>query len=133
TLEAFTQDQRPQPNREAVNKWLEGWFNADAPREEPTFVPRHFLFGPRTHTYPPPIVETQEYDLSKVKPETKAAVAHLVEDKLKRPLAPDENNPDATFLQLGMDSLDAMEVALAVEQRFGFSSDTVPTTLGGLW
>jgi long-chain-fatty-acid--[acyl-carrier-protein] ligase len=32
-----------------------------------------------------------------------------------------------------MDSLDAMDVALAVEQRFGFGSDAVPTTLGGLW
>ena len=36
-------------------------------------------------------------------------------------------------MQLGMDSLDAMEVTLAVEQRFGFRSDKVPTTLGELW
>jgi long-chain-fatty-acid--[acyl-carrier-protein] ligase len=52
TLEAFTPDERPEPTREAVNRWLEKWYNADTPREEPTFVPRHFLFGPRTHTYP---------------------------------------------------------------------------------
>jgi long-chain-fatty-acid--[acyl-carrier-protein] ligase len=133
TLEAFGPDQRPEPTREAVNKWLEKWYNADTPQETPTFVPRHFLFGPRTHTYPPPVVEKAEYDLSKVKSETKAAVAEFVEEKIKRPLAPDENTADTTFLQLGMDSLDAMDVALAVEQRFGFSSDTVPTTLGGLW
>jgi long-chain-fatty-acid--[acyl-carrier-protein] ligase len=133
TLEAFGPDQRPQPTREALNKWLEAWYNADTPREEPTFVPRHFLFGPRTHTYPPPVSEAPEFDLSKVKPETKAVVAQFVEEKLKRPLAESENNADATFLQLGLDSLDAMEVALAVEQRFGFNSDTVPTTLGGLW
>ncbi|MBN9119009.1 MAG: AMP-binding protein, partial [Planctomycetes bacterium] len=134
TLEAFTPDQRPQPpTRETVNKWLERWYNADAPREEPTFVPRHFLFGPRTHTYPPPVVEAPTLDLSKVKPETKAAVAEILEDKLKRPPGADADNPDATFLQLGMDSLDAMDVSLAVEQRFGFRSDTVPTTVGGLW
>ncbi len=133
TLEAFGPDARPEPTREAVNKWLEGWYNADTPREEPTFVPRHLLFGPRTHTYPPPVVETQEFDLSKVKPETKAAIAQTIEDKLKRPLSASENAADVTFLQLGMDSLDAMEVSLAVEQRFGFSSDTVPTTVGGLW
>jgi long-chain-fatty-acid--[acyl-carrier-protein] ligase len=134
TLEAFGPDQRPRPaTREAVNRWLERWYNADAPREEPTFVPRHFLFGPRTHTYPPPVVEAAAFDLSKVKPETKAAVAQMVEEKLKRPLAPDENAADTTFLQLGMDSLDAMDLALAVEQRFGFGTDTVPTTIGGLW
>ncbi|QJW96026.1 AMP-binding protein [Frigoriglobus tundricola] len=133
TLEAFTPDQRPAPTREAVNKWLDEWYNADAPHEEPVFVPRHFLFGPRTHAYPPPAAAAHEYDLSKVKPETRAVVAQFISDKLKRPLAPDETAADATFLQLGMDSLDAMDVALAVEQRFGFSSDTVPTTVGGLW
>lgn len=134
TLEAFTPDQRPNPpSREAVNKWLEAWYNADTPREEPTFVPRHFLFGPRTHTYPPPVVEAVTFDLSKVKPETKTAVAHMIEDKLNRPIGADATNPDTTFLQIGMDSLDAMDVSLAVEQRFGFSSDTVPTTIGGLW
>ena len=36
-------------------------------------------------------------------------------------------------MQLGLDSLDAMELTLAVEQRFGFSGDKVPTTLGELW
>jgi long-chain-fatty-acid--[acyl-carrier-protein] ligase len=133
TLEAFGPNERPQPSREALNKWLEAWYNADTPREEPTFVPRHFLLGPRTHTYPPPVTGAQEFDLSKVKPETKAAVAQIVEEKLKHPLAPGENTAATTFLQLGLDSLDAMDVALAVEQRFGFRSDSVPTSLGGLW
>lgn len=133
TLEAFGPVQRPQPTRAAVNQWLEAWFNADTPREEPTFVPRHVLFGPRTHTYPPPVAAAREYNLSKVKPETKAAVAQIIEEKSNRPLAADENSADTTFLQLGIDSLDAMDLALTVEQRFGFNSDTVPTTLGGLW
>jgi long-chain-fatty-acid--[acyl-carrier-protein] ligase len=133
TLEAFGPEQRPQPTRDAVNKWLEAWYNADTPREPPTFVPRHFLFGPRTHTYPPPVSEAQEFDLSKVKPDTKAAVAQIVEEKLKRPLAPHENAAATTFLQLGIDSLDAMDISLSVEQRFGFSGDAVPTTIGGLW
>ncbi len=133
TLEAFTPDQRPEPKRELINKWLEAWYNADVPREKPTFVPRHFLFGPRTHKYPPPVTVVPEFDLSKVKPETKSAVAQFIEEKIKRPLAPDENTAEATFNQLGMDSLDAMDVALTVEQRFGFSSDAVPTTVGGLW
>jgi len=133
TLEAFPADARPPlPDRAAVNRWLEQWYNADTPREEPTFVPRHFLFGPRTHEFPPP-PKAREFDLAKVKPETKAAVAHLVEEKLKRPLSEGENEPATTLGQLGIDSLDAMEVTLAVEQRFGFTSDAMPTTLGELW
>jgi long-chain-fatty-acid--[acyl-carrier-protein] ligase len=132
TLEAFGPGERPEPTREKLNRWMEEWYNADTPREEPTFVPHHFLFGPRTHEFPPPPPPT-EFDLSKLKPETKTAVAHILEEKIKRPLTDAENAPDTTFMHLGMDSLDAMEVTLAVEQRFGFSSDSVPTTLGGLW
>ena len=133
TLEAFPADARPPlPDRAAVNKWLEAWYNADTPREEPTFVPRHFLFGPRTHEFPPP-QQPKEFDLRTVKPDTKAAVAQFVEEKLKRPLAESENAPETTLSQLGIDSLDAMEVALAVEQRFGFTGGVVPVSLGELW
>jgi len=132
TLEAFTTEQRPEPTREGVNRWLEGWYNADTPRETPTFVPRHFLFGPRTHEFPPPPAP-KEFDLSKIKPETKSAVAHFVEEKLKRPLSESDNRAETTFAQLGMDSLDAMDVSLSVEQRFGFNSEAVPKSLGELW
>jgi len=133
TLEAFPADTRPAlPNRAAVNLWLEQWYNADIPREVPTFVPRHFAFGPRTHTFPPPPV-AKDFDLSKVKPETKAAVSQFMEEKIKRPLTADENAPDITFAKLGLDSLEAMEVTLAVEQQFGFNSDSVPKAIGELW
>jgi long-chain-fatty-acid--[acyl-carrier-protein] ligase len=132
TLEAFGPADRPEPTRDKINPWLEAWYNADVPREEPTFVPHHFLFGPRTHTYPPPPAAAS-VDPSKVKPDTKRAVAEILEEKLKRPLADNENTPDTTFLQLGLDSLDAMEVTLHVEQTFGFRGDTVPTTVGELW
>ena len=132
TLEAFTPDQRPEPNREAINTWLEEWYNADTPREQPTFIPHHFLFGPRTHEFPPPATAA-EFDLSRVKPETKAAVAQIIEEKIKRPLTDSADRGETTIAQLGMDSLDAMEVTYTVEQRFGFNSEMVPTTLGELW
>ena len=134
TLEAFPRDRRPEPTREALNRWLEGWYNADTggKSETPTFVPYHFLVGPRTAEFPPPSAGP-EVDLGKVKPATKQAVAELLGEKLKRPLAEGENAPDTTFMQLGLDSLDGMEVALQVEQQFGFSADPVPTTVGGLW
>ena len=132
TVEAFGPAARPEPTREKVNRWLEGWFNGDVPREEPTFAPPHFLFGPRTFTFPPPPVAAG-VDPSKVNADVRRAVTEIVEEKLKRPLAADENTADTTFVQLGLDSLDAMEVTLQVEQRFGFTGDTVPTAVGQLW
>ena len=44
------------------------------------------------------------------------------------PLAENENAGDKTFSQLGLDSLDAMEVSLQVEQHFGFTGESVPTS-----
>lgn len=134
TLEAFGPKDRPEPTRDGVNRWLESWYNADlgdAP-ETPTFVPHHFLFGPRTFEFPPRPPEV-ELDLSKVKPETKQTVAHYLEEKLKRPLDPGENEAGVTFAKLGMDSLDAMEVSLEVERHYGFTGESVPTTIGQLW
>ncbi|MBN9517548.1 AMP-binding protein [bacterium] len=134
TVEAFPKDRRPEPTREAVNRWIEEWYDADlgGKPEAPTFVPYHFLFGPRTFEYPPPPAAA-DLDLSKVKPATKQAVAEVIEEHLKRPLAASEGAADTTFAALGLDSLDLMEVTLKVEQRFGFSGDAVPTTVGQLW
>lgn len=141
TLEAFTAAERPQPTREAVNKWLEGWYNADLgaegesapwPGETPNYVPYHLLFGPRTKIYPPP-VQAAAFDLSAVKPATKQAVADIIGDKLKRTLSAAENKPDVKFTDLGLDSLDGMDVTLTVEQRFGFTGDMVPESVGQLW
>lgn len=132
TLEAFTRDQRPQPTRELVNRWLEVWYNADEAPETPTYVPYHSLFGPRTFDFPPP-PRAAEIDESRVKPETKQAVADVLAERLKRPLTESENRPDTTFQALGIDSLDAMEVTLEVEQRFGFRGEAMPTTVGQLW
>ncbi len=132
TLEAFPRSTRPEPTREAINPWLEKWFNADVSPELPTFVPHHFAFGKRTWEYPPP-PHAAGCDPGRVKPATKQAVADLLAEKLKRPLTPEENAPDVTFQQLGLDSLDAMEVSLDVERRFGFSGQAMPLSVGQLW
>jgi len=131
-LEAFPAGTRPEPTREATNRWMEKWFNADVCPEPPTFVPHHFLFGPRTWVFPPP-GRAAGCDASQIKPATKQVIAEMLADKLKRPLVPEENAPDVTFLQLGLDSLDAMEVSLDVERRFGFSGSTMPLSVGQLW
>ncbi len=74
-----------------------------------------------------------EVDLGQLKPEVREAVAHIVADKLGRPLTEEEEKPETTFDQLGLDSLDRMELNLRVEQQYGFTSDQVPATLGQLW
>lgn len=132
TLEAFGPDQRPEPTREAINRWLEAWYNADGAPEKPTYVPYHFLSGRREFDFPPP-PRAAEIDETQVKPETRQAVADLLGERLKRPLTDEENRPDTTFQALGVDSLDAMEVTLEVEQRFGFRGEAMPTTVGQLW
>ena len=64
--------------------------------DAPTFVPYHFLLGPRSHVFPP-TGGRAEADLGGILPETKAAVAHLVEQRLGRPLTDAEAEPGKTF------------------------------------
>jgi long-chain-fatty-acid--[acyl-carrier-protein] ligase len=130
-IELFGPDERPEPVREALNPWLERWYAADG-RESPTFVPYHWFLRPQQYTFPPP-VRLAEVKPNAVKPATREAVAHIVSDKLKRDLRPEENQAEATLSGLGLDSLEAAEVTLQVEQCFGFSGDQAPTTLGELW
>jgi long-chain-fatty-acid--[acyl-carrier-protein] ligase len=131
TLEKLDRRQLPSREREQVNRWFENWYNAPGP-EQPTFVPYHFLFGPRTYEFPK-VSSMAEVDLSRVKAETKAAVNHLVAEKLKRPLSEEEQQPQTSFDQLGVDSLTRMDLTLEVERQFSFSADEVPVNLGQLW
>ncbi len=133
TLEAFAAKDRPEPTRESINPWLQEWYNADAPEgETPTWVSYHFLFGRRSFAFPEPKA-TSLAGIDDAKPATKKAIAEIVADKIKRPLTEEENRPESTYDSMGIDSLDGMEIALAVEQRFGFSSETVPKSIGQLW
>jgi long-chain-fatty-acid--[acyl-carrier-protein] ligase len=131
TLECPERKSLPPLRRETLNPWLEAWYNTGGP-EAPTFVPYHCIFGARTREFPP-ITGLADVDLARVKPATKEAVSHILSDKIGRPLTPAEERPETTLDQLGLDSLDGMELALAVEQRFGFSGDQVPLNLGQFW
>ena len=51
TIEPLDRNKLPDLERDSVNRWLEGWYNADGP-ERPTYVPYHFLFGPRSYEFP---------------------------------------------------------------------------------
>jgi long-chain-fatty-acid--[acyl-carrier-protein] ligase len=130
-VESFGPGERPEPTREAINPWLERWYEADG-GEQPTFVPYHPFIGPREYSFPPPI-RLAELDPRKVKPTTREAVEHILADRLKRELTAEEYRAETTLAELGLDSLEAAEVTLTVEQRFGFSGDHVPNTVGQLW
>ncbi|HEV2947546.1 MAG TPA: AMP-binding protein [Gemmataceae bacterium] len=131
TFERIRRDQLPELRRETLNPWLENWYNPDGP-EKPTFVPYHFLFGPRTREFPP-AASADEEDLSLIKPETKQAVANVLAEKLGRPLTDAEQQPSTTLDQLGLDSLDGMELTSTFAKRFGSSNGQVPENLGQLW
>jgi long-chain-fatty-acid--[acyl-carrier-protein] ligase len=131
TLEKIDRARLPDLRRETLNPFLEQWYNAEGP-EQPTFVPPHFLFGPRTYEFPP-ASESDSVDLKMIKPETREAVNDLVGEKLGQALNQADLNPDTPLESLGMDSLDRMELSLTVERRFGFAGDQVPTTLAQLY
>ncbi len=131
TVEKLDRARLPELQRDKINPWFDNWYNAQG-QSQPIFVPYHFLFGPRTFEFPKP-AGIGEVDLSKVKPETQEAVNHQIADKLHRPLGDDEQKPETTLDQLGLDSLDRMELMLHVEQQFGFTGDQVPANLGQMW
>jgi long-chain-fatty-acid--[acyl-carrier-protein] ligase len=132
TLERIERSRLPELRRDTLNPWLEAWYNENDGPEKPTYVPYHFAFGSRTFEFPK-LKSLEEVDPSQIKPEIREAIAHMISDKLDRPLTDDEHKPETTFDQLGLDSLDRMELNLRVEQQYGFTSDQVPTTLGQLW
>jgi long-chain-fatty-acid--[acyl-carrier-protein] ligase len=140
TMEHIERDQLPPLRRETLNPWLEAWYNKNDRRnagptkgpEEPTYTPYHFLFGRRTFDFPK-VQGLAEVEPARIKPEIREAIAHMLADKLGRPLSEEEQKSDTTFDQLGLDSLDRMELNLRVEQQYGFTADQVPATLGQLW
>jgi long-chain-fatty-acid--[acyl-carrier-protein] ligase len=131
TLEAFDRSKLPGTERDQVNRWFEDWYNRLGP-EPPTYRPYHFLIGRRDFDWPKPDTGTA-VDLERIKPETKEQVTEILAKKLGRPLSAEEQRPDTTLDQLGLDSLDRMDLNQRVEQRFGFSGDDVPATVGQLW
>jgi long-chain-fatty-acid--[acyl-carrier-protein] ligase len=134
TLEVVDRSELPELERDQVNRWFEGRYNAGG-TEQPTFVPYHAFFGPRSYEFPAPsaAAAAAEVDVSGVTRETRAEVVHILEHKLNRPLSEAEQRAETTLDELGLDSLGRMDVALAVEQRFGFSGAQAPETVGELW
>jgi acyl-CoA synthetase (AMP-forming)/AMP-acid ligase II/1-acyl-sn-glycerol-3-phosphate acyltransferase/acyl carrier protein len=130
TIEIVDPKTVPAISREKLNPWLEEWYNREL-STEPTYVPYHFWFGPRTFDYPRPRGGL-DVPLENITPATSRAVVEILEEKLKRPLTDDEKKPGTLLEKLGLDSLDRMDLAQIIEQRFGFRSEQIARTVGEL-
>jgi long-chain-fatty-acid--[acyl-carrier-protein] ligase len=131
TIEIVDPKNLPTFTREKFNPWLEEWYNRGL-SSQPIYVPYHFWFGPRKFDFPLPKGGI-DVPLEKITPETRQAVLDILEERLKRPLSDAEKQPATLLENLGLDSLDRMDLAQTIEQRFGFRSDQVATTVGELW
>jgi long-chain-fatty-acid--[acyl-carrier-protein] ligase len=134
TVEVMSPIRLPEPRREKLNPWLEEWYNGDLPDqpEKPAWVPYHFLFGRRNFEFPALSTTEVELDPVPARSETLAAVRELLNERLPRPLLEEELRPETRLEQLGLDSLDRMDLSLAVERQFGFSGDEACETVGQL-
>jgi long-chain-fatty-acid--[acyl-carrier-protein] ligase len=130
-VEVVDRRKLPDLRRETLNPWLDAWYNAPGP-ETPTFVPYHFLFGRRTYEFPQP-ASPAVVDATRITAQTKEAVRQIVEDNLHRPLEESLHKPETRLAEIGLSSLEVVDVTRAVERRFGFTADVTPTTLGELW
>jgi len=133
--ELVSRDRLPLESRAEFNRFLEGWFNenpaTDNQGERPTFVRYSYLFGPSEGDFHP--VAEVEIDPSSLDPKTIKLVDDLVASFLKQDLTAEQRQASTSLEDLGLDSLDRMELSLRIEQQFGFHSDHVVDTLGQLW
>lgn len=129
-VEPIAREALPPRTRAEFNAFLESWYNVDG-AQSPTFVRYHHLLGPRQGTYAGnPLIA--DIDLEQIKPAVRDTVWEILEDHLKRPLEAHEKTKETLLDGLGLDSLERMDIALQIEHQFGFRSDEVATTVGGL-
>lgn len=131
TIEVVEPKNLPGLSREELNPWLEEWYNRGL-SPEPVYVPYHFGWGARTFAYPP-LRNELEVPEEKITPATRQAVGEILQEKLKRPLTEAEGRAATPLDALGLDSLDRMDIAQQIEDRFGFRSERVAVTVGELW
>lgn len=130
TVELISRERLPTANRETLNPFLEAWYNQEGP-ETPAFVPYHAWFGPREFTFPQ-VAQASAAGQARIRRTTIEAVRGMIEEHLGRPLAADELDAETTLDELGLDSLDRMDLALKIEDRFGFRSSQVANSVGEL-
>lgn len=123
-------DELPMESKTALNRHLEGFYNADG-GETAKFVPYNYFFGPREFDFDA-VKKKGAVDLSEVPESTVHEVYEIVEHRLDRKLEESEKEPSTTLDMLGLDSLERMDLALELERQYGFRSDHVPASVGEL-
>ncbi len=132
TVERVDRRTLPTLDRDQVNRWFESRFNPDG-REQPTYVPYHFLFGPRNYEFPAPLqISGSEINRNEIRVETWKGVAEILSERLERLITPDELSPETKLEDFGLDSLQRMDLTFSIEQRFQVSTDSAPETVGQL-
>lgn len=132
TVELVDRSALPELNWNEVNHWFEARYNSGGP-EQPKYVPYHRLFGPWHYHFPSSSrIANADIQSDQIRPETSLAVANLLTVQLGRSVNLDEIDPGTKLDDLGLDSLRRMDLALAVEQLFAVSANSVPETLGQL-
>lgn len=131
TVEVIKPSELPLESKDEFNRALEAWYNADG-GQEPQFVRYNHLLGPSEGEFGKGSAG-HRFDLGAIKPKTREQVNDLVCSHLGRELTQEELGPETKLETIGLDSLDRMDLALKIEQQFGFRSDNVAETMGTLW
>ncbi len=132
TVEPVDRERLPPLERDKVNRWFEKRYNIEGP-EPPTFVPYHFLIGPRRYQFPRVSAEIgRQIDLEQAPREIWKTIADLLSTHGGRTFDAEHLKGESPLDELGFDSLQRMDLALAIEQQFGGSANAVPSTVGDL-
>ncbi|MEW4456099.1 AMP-binding protein [Bremerella sp. JC817] len=123
-------DSLPLESKTALNRHLEAFYNADG-GEDAKFVPYSYCFGARDFDFDA-VKSNADVDVSQIPDQVIQEVHEILEHRLDRKLDDSEKEPGTTLDLLGLDSLERMDLALELEQHFGFRSDSVPSTVGEL-
>ncbi len=129
-LKVIDRSQLPLNDRRSFNEFLEQWYNADG-GQPPKFVRYHHWIGPRQGNFQPAL--RVPVDGSAISSQTIQQVNQLVENLLGRTLASNELQADTNLENLGLDSLDRVELMLQIQSHYGHHEEPVPETLAGLW
>ncbi|PQO42260.1 AMP-binding protein [Blastopirellula marina] len=129
-IEPVDRNSLPLDSKQELNRHLESFYNADG-GETAKFVPYSYFLGPRDFDYDA-VQSKSAVDLSEISDTTINEVHEILEHRLERKLDEGEREPGTTLDLLGLDSLERMDLALEMEQHFGFRSDHVPATVGEL-
>lgn len=132
TVEPLDRSALPPLERDKVNPWFEERYNVEGP-EPATYVPYHFLFGPRHYEFPKVgAADGQEIELDRVPGEFRQGVIDLLSSYGGRTFERATIRATSRLDDLGFDSLQRMDLALAVEQQFGGTASSMPETVGQL-